>query len=115
MRRRSRISSIREQGLEDARLLLASGLVLELAACEEAEAQRLPGCHLGLFGLELLGDVDECPRRCGDWHAIAPDGADLLVVWTSVDDDTRWATQPSVPPWDEQVDLAGDVVAQLKQ
>src|SRR6266496_2154060 len=89
--------SVREQRVEHASLSLPRGFTLELPAREQAEAQRLACRHRRLFGLDLVGDIDErsCWRR--DRHGIAPRGGDLLVVGVSVEDDTQWATESSVP------------------
>ena len=94
---------------------MARGFLLELPPGQETLGQCLLNGHRCLFGLEVASGIHE--RSCwrGDWHAIPPDGAEPLVIGVGVEDDTWWSAESSVPAWDEQVNLVGDVVAQLEQ
>ncbi|MEX2031722.1 MAG: hypothetical protein WEA81_02535, partial [Dehalococcoidia bacterium] len=94
---------------------MAAGFLFELPAREQTEAQRLPGRHRCLLGLELVGDVYKGPRRRGDRHSVAPYGADFLAVRPGVKDNTGWAADAPVTARDKQVNLVRDVVAQLEQ
>jgi hypothetical protein len=94
---------------------LTRSFLLKLSARKKTKVQCLLDGHRCLFGLELVGDIHERSCRGSDRHPFPPDGVDLLVVGAGVDDDARRATESSVPPWEEQMDLAGDVVAQIEQ
>ena len=99
MRRRSRISLIAtggDGGVDRARFPTACRFLFELAAREQAKAERLLNGHCRLLGLDLIDDVDERPCGSCQGQSIPPDGGDLLVVGMGVDHDTRWAAEAAV-------------------
>jgi hypothetical protein len=65
--------------------------------------------------LHLIEDVHEGPCGCGDGKSSPPDGLDTLIIGIRVDHHAGRPAEAAVAARHEQMNLAGDAVAQIEE